>query len=273
MRVYYRLLHIRNQVERYDDIPPEILNHPVFKLTTDFRLHVQKESAPISKNSPLKVSQDGMNLFGQLAAHLRETGNVVMIYLVACILEQHFGPEAIDNIEAIRGEMTLQQIIDGAAEQPRSATVEIQGGEEQQEEEGEEEEEEYAETEADMEEFIADLDAELANGDSIYDPPPPSNQAVSQTVFLAPTAPPKFTPAPAFAGIVSKPSVFGNGSVFGGAVFGAPAPAQGSAFGSAPASMFGTSFPAAPSAPTPTPSAGSPPKASVHQPFFPGTCY
>ncbi|KAF9809634.1 hypothetical protein IEO21_07326 [Rhodonia placenta] len=38
-----------------------------------------------------------------------------MIYLVACILERLFGPDTIDEIEAIRGDLTIPEIIDGVS--------------------------------------------------------------------------------------------------------------------------------------------------------------
>ncbi len=83
MRVYHRLIHIRDQRERHEDIPDFITSHPVFKLTTTFRLHVQRKSAPISRNSPLVIDAESMQIFAQLAGVLREQGNVVMIYLVS----------------------------------------------------------------------------------------------------------------------------------------------------------------------------------------------
>ena len=113
MRVYHRLIHIRDQKERHDDIPPHILQHPVFKLTTTFRLHVQTKSAPIGKNTPLLVGEEGMQIFGELAAVLRQQGSIVMIYLVACLLENLFGRDAIEDIESIRGHLTISDIIDG----------------------------------------------------------------------------------------------------------------------------------------------------------------
>ncbi|KAF8623868.1 hypothetical protein AX17_007270 [Amanita inopinata Kibby_2008] len=115
MRVYHRLIHIRDQRERHEDIPDSITSHPVFKLTTAFRLHVQKKSAPINKVSSLIVDEEGMKIFAQLAGVLREQGNLVMIYLVACILERHFGVDTIDDIESIRGDLSIPDIIDGVS--------------------------------------------------------------------------------------------------------------------------------------------------------------
>ncbi|KAF8882965.1 SAC3/GANP/Nin1/mts3/eIF-3 p25 family-domain-containing protein [Infundibulicybe gibba] len=115
MRVYHRLIHIRDQRERHEGVPDNITSHPVFKLTTDFRLNVQRKSAPIGKATPLIVDAEGMEIFAQLASVLREQGSVVMIYLVACILERLFGKETIDDIEAIRGDLGIPDIIDGAS--------------------------------------------------------------------------------------------------------------------------------------------------------------
>jgi len=115
MRVYHRLIHIRDQRERHEDIPEHIQNRPVFKLTTDFRLHVQRKSAPITKTSALVVDAEGMQIFMNLANVLREEGNVVMIYLVACILERLFGKETIEDIEAIRSGLSIPQVIDGVS--------------------------------------------------------------------------------------------------------------------------------------------------------------
>ncbi|KAI0364876.1 hypothetical protein BV20DRAFT_955385 [Pilatotrama ljubarskyi] len=113
MRVYHRLIHIRDQRERHEDIPDEIRNHAVFRLTTEFRQRVQAKSAPITKTSKLVVDNEAMQIFSQLADVLSKENNIVMIYLVACILERHFGKDAIDNIEAIRGDLSIPDIIDG----------------------------------------------------------------------------------------------------------------------------------------------------------------
>lgn len=116
MRVYHRLIHIRDQRERHEDLPPHIASHPVFKLTTLFRRHVQAKSAPITKTSSLVVDNEGMRLFAELVGVLTEQGNVVMIYLVACILETLFGKDTIEDIESIRGQLGIRDVIDGTAE-------------------------------------------------------------------------------------------------------------------------------------------------------------
>ncbi|KAH7886763.1 SAC3/GANP/Nin1/mts3/eIF-3 p25 family-domain-containing protein [Phlebopus sp. FC_14] len=113
MRVYHRLIHIRDQKERHDDIPRSLLSHPVFELTSRFRSRVQANSAPITKTSPLTVDADAMQIFSELAGVLRREGNVVMTYLIACILERLFGKDTIEDIESIRGNLSLPDIIDG----------------------------------------------------------------------------------------------------------------------------------------------------------------
>ncbi|KAH9850464.1 SAC3/GANP/Nin1/mts3/eIF-3 p25 family-domain-containing protein [Lenzites betulinus] len=113
MRVYHRLIHIRDQKERHEEIPDDIRHHAVFRLTTQFRQRVQAKSAPISKTSKLVVDMEAMQIFSQLANVLREANNIVMIYLVACILERHFGKDAIEDIESIRGDLSIPDIIDG----------------------------------------------------------------------------------------------------------------------------------------------------------------
>ncbi|ETW76545.1 hypothetical protein HETIRDRAFT_460814 [Heterobasidion irregulare TC 32-1] len=113
MRIYHRLIHIRDQRERHDDIPQSILSHPVFLLTTKFRKHIQAKSEPITKTSALVVDEEGMAIFAELAGVLQQQGSQVMVYLVACILERLFGTDTIDDIESIRAGLDLPQVIDG----------------------------------------------------------------------------------------------------------------------------------------------------------------
>lgn len=115
MRVYHRLIHIRDQKERQEDIPSFILEHPVFKLTTKFRLLVQAKSAPISRSSPLSVDNEALGVFNELIIVLQGEGNYAMIYLVACIIEHLFGTDTIDDIENLRENLTISDIIDGSS--------------------------------------------------------------------------------------------------------------------------------------------------------------
>ncbi|KAJ3804693.1 SAC3/GANP/Nin1/mts3/eIF-3 p25 family-domain-containing protein, partial [Lentinula aff. lateritia] len=119
MRVYHRLVHIRDQRERQDDVAEEIRRHPVYVLTTAFRAHVQAESSPITKNSALVVGAEGMRIFAELAAWLMgQQGKRGMVYLVACLLEHLFGRDTIEDIDAVRGGLGLADIINGTEPQP-----------------------------------------------------------------------------------------------------------------------------------------------------------
>ncbi|TFY70589.1 hypothetical protein EVG20_g2429 [Dentipellis fragilis] len=274
MRIYHRLIHIRDQRERHDDIPEWILNDPVFLLTTRFRQRVQARSSPITKTSALVVDEESMQIFAELASVLRERGNKVMVYLVACILERLFGTDTIDDIEGIRDGLEIPDIIDGLMEHHEGTEVD-------------------AEENADA--VIEEVDAELGQQEpttSIIKPSATewlSNNfgstpadvfgrasstsssafGASYSVFgaPAPAAPstsgsqpaPPFIPAPssvsAFSGLVTKSNAFGS-QTFG---------SSGSAFGNSSGSVFGTSsttnafgaqfpvFGAPASAPTPTP--------------------
>ncbi|KAL6310278.1 SAC3/GANP/Nin1/mts3/eIF-3 p25 family-domain-containing protein [Sparassis latifolia] len=215
MRVYHRLIHIRDQRERHEEIPQEITSHPVFLYTTQFRLHVQAKSSPISKTSTLVVDAEAMQIFGQLVTVLREQNNVVMVYLVACILERLFGKDTIEDIEAIRGAMSIPDIIDGIS-QPLTGN------------------------DAEAEAYISDEDA--------VEPalPPPIDSAGGIFASAANTSRPQSvfgrasattaaeTPRPvvsAFGNLKTTPNAFGTASVFGGSVLSSSAPK--SVFGSA----------------------------------------
>ena len=118
MRIYHRLGLIRDQHERNDKPPPHIAADPAFQLITRFRSQVQEASRPITKVSKLLVSPEAMASFGELAGVLRERGNVVMVYLVACFLEHIFGKGTIeeDEMEKIVEELSVQDIIDGRSD-------------------------------------------------------------------------------------------------------------------------------------------------------------
>ncbi|KAF9495569.1 hypothetical protein BDN71DRAFT_1589686 [Pleurotus eryngii] len=271
MRVYHRLIHIRDQRERHDDIPTYITEHPVFKLTTDFRLHVQKRSAPITKTSKLAVDAEGMAIFGELARVLREGaggGNVVMVYLVACILERLFGKDAIDGIEDIRGTLEIWQIIDGEVGDGRGDGEESMGNGDA--DGGMEHYDELQDEKMDDDAMDDDADTgdEHQEGAGMRAPSalrPGPTEWLNNTfggplpsVFPTATAtafpstqptqinqgPPPMSSSPgptaplsAFAGLTSAPNPFGTPSVFG------------SGFGSSthkatpPKSVFGTTFP------------------------------
>ncbi|KAH9946750.1 SAC3/GANP/Nin1/mts3/eIF-3 p25 family-domain-containing protein [Amylocystis lapponica] len=293
MRVYHRLIHIRDQRERHEEIPEEVTSHPVFQLTTKFRLHVQAKSAPISKTSPLIVDAEGMQIFGQLAAVLREQNNVVMIYLVACILERLFGKDTIEDIETVRGDLSIPDIIDGrSGPAPQEGAVSV-------------EELTPVSDEADEEvgnaaEVLRPSNVESNTADSaVISIRRSANPFMAPSAFSPNTAPSTSIPssqpvASAFGSLQSSPnvfgtaatvfgtpstsrSVFGNGAQTTGPVFGNMTPPSGPVFGNTaqksvfgvpsiapaalpsvqPSSLFGGASPQPP--PQSTPTFGSPP--------------
>ncbi|KAE9398712.1 hypothetical protein BT96DRAFT_821581 [Gymnopus androsaceus JB14] len=137
-RVYHRLIHIRDQKERHDDVPKEILDHPIFRLVTRFRHAVQATSSPITKSSKLRVDEQGMRIFGELVGALMQGNSSstesnrtskVMPYLVACILQHLFGSETIDEaeMETIRGGLDVVEIIDGGMSEASEVRGETNG--------------------------------------------------------------------------------------------------------------------------------------------------
>ena len=203
MRVYHRLIHIRDQKERHDDIPPHILENPVFTLITKFRQHVQEKSAPITKVSQLRVGDDGMDIFAQLAQVLQEQNNTVMVYLTACILERIFGKGAIqDDLELIRGDLSISDIINGISQPPeavqedqRESTEEVDADENPQSPAGHTEQGEL-------------LLPATSDSISVFGGPTPSLFEMNRQ-----QVPP---PKNAFSTLVSATSSFPTSSVFGG---------------------------------------------------------
>ncbi|KAJ7145418.1 hypothetical protein C8R43DRAFT_1012730 [Mycena crocata] len=119
MRIYHRLIHIRDQVERPEPVPlsQDVAEHPMYKLTTAFRAHVQEKSKPITKTSRLRVDAEGMRIFGELAGEMMGEGGPGkgMVFLVACLLERLFGKGTVEGIEDIRAGASWGDIIDGVA--------------------------------------------------------------------------------------------------------------------------------------------------------------
>ncbi|KAI0091373.1 SAC3/GANP/Nin1/mts3/eIF-3 p25, partial [Irpex rosettiformis] len=110
MHIYHRLIHIR-------DTKPEVLpqhnsSNPVFQLVTKFRSQVQVASPVITRKSELKVDEKAMEVFREMVVALKERSRRVM-YLVACIMEGVFGQGVVDAVEEIKGDLTIQDIIDG----------------------------------------------------------------------------------------------------------------------------------------------------------------
>ncbi|KAF9530689.1 SAC3/GANP/Nin1/mts3/eIF-3 p25 family-domain-containing protein [Crepidotus variabilis] len=226
MRVYHRLIHIRDQKERHDDIPHHILSDPIFKLTTEFRLHVQKQSAPITKVSKLVVTQEGMQIFGRLATTLNEQGSTVMVYLVACILERLFGKDTIDGIEDLKGGLEIPEVIDGVS--TSNPTHEVNGDEGY---DPQVEEQDFGMEDGFQDDLGGEEDVrleeeyrEVPTAPEASKPSAPTWSSVHPT-----TAHPTSTittPANggAFSGLVSQPNVFGTTNIFGTTnVFGKPA--------------------------------------------------
>ncbi|KAI0315681.1 SAC3/GANP/Nin1/mts3/eIF-3 p25 family-domain-containing protein [Amylostereum chailletii] len=224
MRIYHRLIHIRDQRERHDNIPSSIVSHPVFLLTTKFRQHVQKKSSPISKNSTLVVDSEAMEIFGELATVLSQQGSTVMVYLVACILERLFGKDTIDDIEGIRRNMAIPDMIDGVF------TDETTGEGETDVYSASIEDGFLSQEEGETQEPVMNVNAIKQLNDGAFKAPPPSTSTPMSSFPPSSSS----NPAPvasAFSGLVSKPNPFGGTTSAFGGVGGTPFGGSGSAFG------------------------------------------
>ncbi|KZS99777.1 uncharacterized protein LAESUDRAFT_765210 [Laetiporus sulphureus 93-53] len=82
-------------MERGEVIPEEITSNPVFQYMTAFRKRVQAASVSITKTSPLVVDAE------------------------ARFRKRLFGPDTIDDIEALRGDLTIPEIIDSVSRPAR----------------------------------------------------------------------------------------------------------------------------------------------------------
>lgn len=167
--------------------------------------------------------------FSGLATMLREQGNRVMVYLVACILERLFGKDTIEDIEAIRHGISIPDIIDGVLT-----------------------DEEVGAGDADAEQNIYDEEEAFLRDDQpmIEEPDEPSGPQ-HQPQPLKPSVTEWLTNS---LGVKSSPSVTLDASSSSTSVFGtSPVPV--------PVSAFGSSIPAVPE--TATASASVPPETSV----------
>ncbi|KAL5512415.1 hypothetical protein ACEPAG_3407 [Sanghuangporus baumii] len=258
MRIYHRLGLIRDQHERNDRPPPHIAADPAFQLISRFRSEVQAASSPITKTSKLRVNGAAMQTFAELASVLRERQNVVMIYLMACFLEHIFGKNTIDDIESIRGPLSIQDIIDGNSKgdayiEEVNDIEDANMDEEMAQEVAEEQDEISAFIQEDEEAVEADDILATSQPDdgqeqTLYQSrSAPGPELSSASSFGRPTTQTTFVPVPAgesvFGKIVSSSStpavigkqgsssVFGTAfntfqsapNVFGGPVFGVPA--------------------------------------------------
>jgi len=241
MRVYHRLIHIRDQTERHEDIPSSILDHPVFKLTTKFRLLVQAKSAPITRSSSLSVDHEAMGVFSELITVLQGERNYAMIYLVACIIEHLFGTDTVDDIESLRENLTIPDIIDG-----NSSAVEEHYDPIVEEVDAMQEEEEPP-FEADLVD-VSQSTPKLLNRSGTQWLNDTFGPVPTESAFLSASQPISQSPKSVFSNLTAVPNVFGtttfqtlssgftNGPGFGSAplvttsLFG-PSSSQTSAFG------------------------------------------
>ncbi|EIN04440.1 hypothetical protein PUNSTDRAFT_146422 [Punctularia strigosozonata HHB-11173 SS5] len=261
MRVYHRLIHIRDQKERRDDIPPHILADPVFAIATRFRNAVQDASSPITKSSPLNF-EPALDIFNELVAALAQRGNVGMIFLVVCILD-HLGWKDVHDRVHFDGELDYPDIIDGTSPDVAAST----GAAQDADEDGHDGEAEDAQED----DIVLTPVSAGEEGEDAEDAPAPATSAPAPapaSVFSAfgnnaPTSSPFSAAAPssnnafvptaqapamsAFASLAQAqvPNAFGQTSAFGAAP-------PTSAFGINPTSAFrstaSTAFGAAPSA-------------------------
>ena len=261
MRVYRRLLMIRAADK--DVIPTEILDKPVFSLATQFRDRVHKLSQPIRKKTKLVVDAEAMQIFAQLAAILREQNSAIMMFLVACVMQYHFGEDCIDNIDDLRGDLSIPDIIDGVSD--ASVQTRSDGAE-------------YDASPSSKSEVMTEIEEDVIDESSAQPVVPsatewlsnnfPTASTSTQSAFAGSSAPHPSSGPSSFAGLgsVSFPGPFGSSSaiaststapksafgnlttkssVFGGATFGPASSTSTSTFanGSASKSVFGDGSP------------------------------
>jgi len=156
-----------------------------------------------------------MRLFGELANVLKEEGNMIMIYLVACILETLFGKDTIEDIESIRGELRVQDIIDGSMEGYEGV-------------EGKEGEDQDQDSEMEMDDMKGE---EEIGEEEVVEESVPGTQQIS---FFNRSPPPATASSGAATSVFANLVSAGPKSVFGGRTFGASASTAQST------SVFGT---------------------------------
>ncbi|EJD00557.1 uncharacterized protein FOMMEDRAFT_112104 [Fomitiporia mediterranea MF3/22] len=247
MRIYHRLGLIRDQHERNDRPPPHIATDPAFQLITRFRSEVQRASVPITKTSQMKVSAEAMQTFMELAGVLRERRNIVMIYLIACFLEHIFGKDTIDDMESIKGELSIQDIIDGNSDAAMSDEAEDGDIEDAYMDDEMIEEDDDGQEEDEMNAFIQDEDgaAESGNEVSIEVHPPEEEAPIpnNTSILQSQSAPAVFPSSSPFGNSTSR-SPFGtipaNESVFGKIVSSSSTPSVFGNTGSS--SVFGNAM-------------------------------
>ncbi|TFK19237.1 hypothetical protein FA15DRAFT_689578 [Coprinopsis marcescibilis] len=230
MRIYDRFANMRTKIAHEDRNTPQfVLDDPGFKLVTQFRSVVQDKSPPLHKRSLLVVDDEAMQIFRQFIDYLQ--GNMNMKYLVACILEHLFGTDTLDDIESIRGDLSITELIDGITRYD-AETHRDHGADEEIDyiEDIEYEDEEIHEQKPEPEQVSAPVPT-LA-------PTPAKVQASSQAMVHSTAHSDNSPPLSAFSTLVTTPNVFG------GSVFAAPAPKNifgGSIFGPATSTTVPTS--------------------------------
>jgi len=217
----------------------------------------------------LIVTEEGMQIFARLAAVLNEQGSMVMVYLVACILEWHFGKDTIEDIEGLKGDLTIPDIIDGVSTSSHITEVEANESQSTQED---------GEDEFDDHEVVG---AELPMQPLAPTPLKPDSTAwlegeVTQRLSPHNTTIPSSAGTPsgnAFSGLVAQPNAFSTTNVFGNAVFAVPTKPLESPFGNSSTSNIfgGRTFTINPLTPTTFPNVtDSVPKFTPPPAFFPG---
>ncbi|KAK0201245.1 SAC3 domain-containing protein [Desarmillaria ectypa] len=207
-RVYHRLFLIREKRADQIVVTPDVASNPIFILASQFREEVRRASTPIGRTSKLIADEKCMEIFGELAQAVRENGNRIFTYLMACLFEYLFGKDTIDGIEELREGLTDQDIIygnyGGSDEHEQTSSAEVS-------EEADVEEEMYDEGEDEVddenEEATDEAQATLTTAASPFSL---LQSSPFGSASLA-TQPPVMKSA--FANIKSTPSTFG---VFGG---------------------------------------------------------
>ncbi|KAK0449033.1 uncharacterized protein EV420DRAFT_1750746 [Desarmillaria tabescens] len=199
-----------------------------------------------------------MEIFGELAQAVRENGNKIFTYLMACLFEYLFGKDTIEGIEDLREGLTDQDIIygnyGGSDEPEQTSSSEVV-------EEASAEEEAYDEEELDDESEEVAEEAPAASATTTA--PFPLLQSSPFGSASPATQPPVKS---AFANIKSTPSTFG---VFGGTTAFPTSESTHAAFPTSTSTSSNPQFPTSSSLPSSTngfsnqptlqfPSSGSP---------------
>ncbi|KAJ7802394.1 hypothetical protein B0H14DRAFT_2244606, partial [Mycena olivaceomarginata] len=101
MRVYHRLIHIRDERTRPEAVPlvREVAEHLMYELVTSFRVHVQERSRLMTKVSQLWRGRGGQAHGWGDAGNGGCGGREEDVVLVACILERLLGKGTAEDLE------------------------------------------------------------------------------------------------------------------------------------------------------------------------------